>query len=154
MKATLEIKTYNMDGSVESSSSLGIVRRVDGNDDEGYTYQFSYVEDLSNEGKITKTTMVFSDKQLRITRSGEVNSDFIYEAGLVHNTNYETMYGKIPVTINTLEYSCDIERIETEGREVIIRDFTDNIKAQINITYDLEMGGGEPMPVRIEMRLG
>ena len=78
MKSTMQIKTTNMDGSVELSSASGILRRIDGTKEDGYTYQFSYVEDLSNEGKKTKTCMVFSKKQLRITRSGEVNSDFIY----------------------------------------------------------------------------
>lgn len=153
MKSTMQIKTTNMDGSVELSSASGILRRIDGTKEDGYTYQFSYVEDLSNEGKKTKTCMVFSKKQLRITRSGEVNSDFIYEAGLIHNTNYETLYGMIPVSIETEKYNCVIERIENDASEVIIRDFTDNIKGNIEISYKLNMGGGEPMKVKLEMEI-
>lgn len=153
MKATLVISTYNMDGSVDSSSAFGILRRSDGNEEDGFVYQFSYVEDLSNEGKKTKTVMTFSKKQLRIVRSGEVNSDFIYEEGLVHNTSYETMYGSLPVSINTSVFDCVIDCIDTEAKKVAIRDFTDSISANIKISYQLEMGGGEPMPVRLEMKL-
>lgn len=70
-------------------------------------FRLVYVEDLSGDKKMTRTTILINPKSMRVTRRGTLVSDFIYEEGLVHNSLYGTQYGDIAVTLKTTRYKFE-----------------------------------------------
>lgn len=74
----------------------------------GRDYRLTYVEDMSGEGHLTRSTMLISETSLRVTRRGEVNSDFVYGKALTHNTSYATPCGDMPIELVTKVFDCSL----------------------------------------------
>lgn len=98
MKVNIRFESTDTDGQVSVSDICAMMQKRE-ND-----YRFVYVEDLSGEGKMTKSTMLLSENSLRIIRKGELNTDFMYGKAMIHHTSYETPYGMFPVTLETENY--------------------------------------------------
>ena len=99
MKVNLEYESIDADGEKQLSKVAAIMEVRSDN------YKLTFIEDLSGEGKTTRSTMYLSPENMRIIRKGELNTDFMFGPALVHNTNYATPYGNLPVTITTREFS-------------------------------------------------
>lgn len=96
-----------------------------------------YVEDLSGQKHMTKSTIVAGNRTMRVTKHGEILSDFIYEKDLVHNTIYTTGYGEIPVTLFTKDYSYEVR---------------DDGSISIYTNYTLAMNdGAAPIPMELSI---
>ena len=105
MKAVIEFENVDVEtGEVMRSQATALASMTE----QGM--KLTYVEDVSGDGHKTRCTMIFSNNQLRVTRSGELNSDFVYEHGLTHHTKYATGYGSIPVTLQTKHFLHTIMR--------------------------------------------
>lgn len=151
MKVKVYIESTDMDGEV-SESVFNAVMEERQND-----YKLSYVEDISGEGKTTRTTMYVSGSSLRIIRSGELVSDFIYSSGLEHNTTYQTPYGDIPVTIITDEYNF-VGNSMSYGDDIFSgginplktgRSFTINA----DVKYAMQVQGAESMELGVKIKI-
>lgn len=132
MKVNIEFENTDHDGEVTRSTVFAIMEK------RAHDYRFVYVEDLSGDGNMTRSTLIVSKHGLRIIRQGELNTDFMYEPRLVHNTTYATPYGKFPVSIETKEYSY------TEGGDNIL---------SADVKYYLSMNGDEPLNMRIKIKV-
>lgn len=65
-------------------------------------YYVSYEEKLDREsGRTSKTVLRYSDKELRVTRKGEVESVLEFTEGNVHNSLYMTAMGNFEVALIT-----------------------------------------------------
>lgn len=142
MKVRIMFETVDDSGEV-SQSQVNALMEI-----KNHMMILTYVEDLSGEGNKTRCTMQLSPSQLRVFRKGEVNSDFIYGNLMTHNTNYGTMYGDFPVTIQTEKYlyqasGIDLEDVEVEG----------NFSVQVWIHYNLLMGSDEPMKMKMTVKI-
>ena len=74
MKAVIEFENVDVEtGEVMRSQVTALASMTE----QGM--KLTYVEDVSGDGHKTRCTMIFSDNRLRVTRSGELNSDFVYE---------------------------------------------------------------------------
>ncbi len=134
MKVNIELVTTDENGDVTRSKIFAVM------ENQGQqSYRLVYVEDLSGDKKMTRTTLMINPKNMRVSRRGEIVSDFIYEAGLVHNSMYRTSYGDIPVTIKTAGY--EFEELE---------DGCINVRA----LYFLDMGENPAAaPIKLEIRI-
>ena len=140
MKVCLEFNTIDSDGDKTASKCLGVME-VRKND-----YRIVYMEDLSGQGIMTKSTLIISKEGMRIIRKGELSSDFIYEEALVHNTTYKTPYGIFPVTISTSKYVYNDNIVDATS---LPEDFFIGVVAD----YSLIIGQGEPMNMSIEINV-
>ena len=72
MKVRLEFKNTDADGEITTSlvTAMMEIREQD--------YRLLYAEDLSGDGKLTKSTLTISDEGMRIIRNGELTTDFMY----------------------------------------------------------------------------
>ena len=132
MKVNIAFETTDMDGEISETSQFAVMERTkDG-------YRLVYVEDVLNNGNKIKATMLVTNDSLRVIRSGAVNCDFMYGTAMVHNTSYETPYGKFPVTLTTKSYF-----FEEQGKSE--QDFA----LKVDSTYDLVFVGQEPLSMRI-----
>lgn len=131
MKVNLHIESTDFDGEKSEVTCAAMLekRQTD--------YKISYIEDISGEGKKTKSTIYIGENSIRIIRRGEVNSDFIFSKDLEHNTVYETLFGNFPVTIITKLY--EIEKKES------------NIKARID--YEMQLQGASPMRMSVKIHV-
>lgn len=156
MKVNIEFESTDAQGDVLRSNVFAVmeVRRLD--------YRLVYVEDLSGDGKMTRSTIHISEGGLRITRKGELNTDFMYGKSLVHHTTYHTPYGMIPVTIETDAYDFNIGR--TDGLPLDdMKAYTDTLwdgpglpddfEICAETSYRLIMGEQEALPMKIRMRI-
>ena len=149
MKVNLEYESIDADGEKQLSKVIAImeIRPED--------YKLTFVEDLSGEGKTTRSTMYLSPESMRIIRKGELNTDFMFGPALVHNTNYATPYGNLPVTITTKEFDFFASHPEISGGNmlnggVLSLDYSLNVST----SYDIEMNGTKmPMSMRVNVTL-
>lgn len=132
MKVNIAFETTDMEGEVSKTDQFAVMERTN----DGY--RLVYVEDVMNDGNKVKATMLLTNSSLRVMRSGVVNSDFMYGTAMVHNTVYETPYGKFPVTLETKAFSFE-EKRESE------KAFT----LTTSTTYDLIFEGQEPLSMSI-----
>ena len=133
MKVNIQLESTDTDGAVSGSNISAVMQKRE-ND-----YRLVYVEDLSGDGKMTKSIMLLSDTGLRITRTGELRTDFMYGQSMTHHTSYETPYGRFPVTLETEDYDFKLG-----GDEFIISAETG---------YRLIVGGQEPLFMRMKIRV-
>lgn len=131
MKVNIRFESTDTDGQVSVSDICAMMQKRE-ND-----YRLVYVEDLSGEGKMTKSTMLLSENSLRITRKGELNTDFMYGKAMTHHTSYGTPYGMFPVTL------------ETENYEFMIDDEEYIICAETR--YKLIIDGQEPLSMYMKI---
>ncbi len=146
MQVNIEFETTDDDGQVSKSHNFAIMEK------NRVGYRLVYVEDLSGEGKMTRSTMVISPYEMRIIRKGELNMDFIYGPNMVHNTSYMTPYGNFPVTLETQSYSYDVQgKVDTPNQNIVEREISavseeeKGFAIRINIEYALSMSGQAPM---------
>ena len=65
-------------------------------------YYVSYEENIDRESNTkSKTVLRFSDRELRVTRKGEVESVLEFSEGGVHNSIYMTAFGNFDVEVHT-----------------------------------------------------
>lgn len=147
MKVRLEIESTDMEGSIMRTDTTALLERRE-ND-----YKLVYVEDLSGQGKKTRTTLLLTSGSIRILREGEVNSDFMYADGLEHNTVYVTPFGDIPVTLVTEQF--DFMGSQMEIAEEIplpeIKSLPITFFMSYYVEYSLNMRGTEPMPMKVKV---
>lgn len=156
MKVNIEFESTDAYGEVSVTNVFAVmeVRQFD--------YRLVYVEDLSGEGKMTKSTMLMSDRELRILRTGELDTDFIYGNAMVHHTTYKTPYGVLPVTLETENYKF---RVGRKGDVVSEADsnlqdgewngvgLPDDFEIRAETGYKLIMAGQEPLAMRMKIRI-
>ncbi len=151
MKVNIEFESTDARGEVSVTNVFAVmeIRKFD--------YRLVYVEDLSGEGRMTKSTMFLSDKELRIQRSGELDTDFIYGKAMIHHTTYGTPYGILPVTLETEKYDFSVGRVgdtdsgmrsEWEGSGL-----PDDFEIRAGTDYRLIMGGQEPLSMSMKIRI-
>lgn len=84
-------------------------------------YYVSYEEKIDRESSLSsKTVLRFSDRELRVTRKGEVESVLEFLEGSVHNSLYMTSMGNFEVELITDSLKIILEekkwRIEADYR--------------------------------------
>lgn len=152
MKVNIEFESTDDQGEVFVTKVFAVmeIRRFD--------YRLVYVEDLSGEGRMTKSTMFLSDRELRIQRTGELDTDFIYGKAMIHHTTYGTPYGTLPVTLETEDYTFSVGRVgdnvsgaqngEWEGTGL-----PDDFEIRARTDYRLILGEQEPLSMRMKIRI-
>lgn len=147
MKVNLEYESIDADGEKQISRVAAImdIRLKD--------YKLSFVEDLSGEGKNTGSTMYLSPESMRIIRKGEVSTDLMFGEHLIHNTNYVTPYGNLPVTVTTKEFNFSVSHLDFRDAKLL-----KNVDAACDFwiiayaSYDIEMNGVK-MPMSMKVRV-
>lgn len=134
MKALVTFDTTDESGERIHTESVALAAMTDTG------LRLTYVEDVSGEGARTRCTMLLTKRQLRVTRTGELNSDFVYEHGLTHHTSYGTLYGTLPVTLHTTRYRHEADGIDYEARLL-----AEKFAVQTVIGYTLVLGEDAPM---------
>ena len=143
MKAVIEFENVDVEtGEVMRSQVTALASMTE----QGM--KLTYVGDVSGDGHKTRCTMIFSNNQLRVTRSGELNSDFVYEHGLTHHTKYATGYGSIPVTLQTKHFLHTAEGIDYEAA-VLAEEFS----LRLALQYTMEMGNESPMERKMKVHV-
>lgn len=134
MKVNMELVTTDENGDVNETKIFAVM------ENQGQQhFRLVYVEDLSGNKKMTRTTILINPKSMRVTRRGELVSDFIYEEGLVHHSMYGTTYGDIVVTLKTICYKFEQP---------------DNGELYAEAVYFLDMGGSQAAaPVKLVIRI-
>lgn len=149
MKVNLKYESIDSDGEKQLSKVVAVMEIRPEN------YKLTFVEDLSGEGRTTKSTMYISSDSLRIIRKGELNTDFMFGPSLVHNTNYATPYGNLPVTITTKKF--DFSESHLDSRESVPKkscDFHPDFCLSVSASYDIEMNGAKiPMSIKVSVTL-
>ncbi len=123
MKVNMKLVTIDENGD-ESETKIFAVMENQGQQH----FRLVYVEDLSGDKKMTRTTILINPQSMRVTRRGTLVSDFIYEEGLVHHSMYGTAYGDIAVTLKTTNYKFEQ---------------SDNGVINAEAVYFLDMGGSQ-----------
>lgn len=149
MKVNVEYESIDADGEKQISKVAAVM------DMRLKDYKISFAEDLSGDGKITGSTMYLSADSMRIIRKGEVNTDFMFGENLIHDTNYFTPYGNLPVTISTKKFKFSVSHPDFQGnmhvkKSDVPRDFWISAYA----SYDILMNGVKmPMSIKVSVTL-
>lgn len=165
MKVNIQFESTDADNEVTCSNVQAVmeIRQED--------YRLVFVEDLSGDGKKTRSTMVITENSLRLTRAGELNTDFIFGSGMVHNSFYGTPYGTMPVTVTTKEFSHSVGHM---GRTHMVRDeecstvwiepdyyeelsdrmkLPDDFEINVSVAYQLSIGSEEPLGLGMRLKI-
>ena len=148
MKVNIQFESISEDGEKIISNIFAVmeVRKFD--------FRLVYVEDLSGNGNMTKSTMFISPDGMRIIRKGELNTDFMYGKELTHNTTYKTPYGNVPVTIETKSFVFDlVSRDNPDIRLGVGGVLTDDFIMSCSTAYTLTMGCEKPMEMGINITI-
>jgi uncharacterized beta-barrel protein YwiB (DUF1934 family) len=81
-------------------------------------YYVAYEESLDQEtSQSSKTVLRFSERELRVTRKGEVESILEFLEGSVHNSLYMTKLGNFEVELRTerLDIQCHETKVRMEA---------------------------------------
>ena len=133
MKVNLEYESIDADGEKTKAKTMALM------DEISTGYKLTFVEDLSGEGRKTRSTMYVSSTGFRLIRQGELNTDFMFGPDLLHNTLYGTPYGTLPVVISTKSFSYN-------GRN-------EQYIFTIKVSYTLQIEGQEPTPMEIAVKV-
>lgn len=139
MRVHLEFENTDADGSITKSEVTAIMELRDKN------YILTYVEDLSGDGNLTKSSLILSEDSMRIIRKGELTTDFMYGKNIVHNASYQTPYGTLPVTVMTERYS--FQAVGTEENDAV----GEKLRLRAHAAYRLTIGEEEPL--RFNMKI-
>lgn len=152
MKVTIEFETRDAQGGVLTSQvpAMMEIRNSD--------YRLVYVENLSQGGgadrrNLTRSTMLLSQSGMRIIRTGELNTDFMYGREMVHNTTYGTPYGTVPITLKTEDYHFCIEGKDGEPFDGTGVCLPENFLIRAEAVYKLIMEEQEPLDMHIKLRI-
>ena len=85
----------------------------------------------------TRTTLQIEGERVTLTRTGELTSQMVFQVGQAHTSLYETLYGKLPMTIRTLSLKTHLT--ETGGT--------------VSIHYEIQLGGGPAGETRLRLTL-
>ncbi|MDD6401250.1 MAG: DUF1934 domain-containing protein [Lachnospiraceae bacterium] len=140
MKVNLRFESKDPNGDVIVSNFLAVMEIRKNN------YKIVYMEDLSGEGISTKSTIMLARNELRLIRDGEIKADFLFGTNMVHNTAYKTVYGDIPVTLQTKDYSFDIKGAKEKDSFELEKSYM--VTAQV--LYDLIIDGA---PQEMNMKI-
>ena len=147
MKVNLEYESIDMEGEKSLSKVMAImeIRESD--------YRLVFVEDLSGEGNMTRSTMMLSEEGMRIIRKGELNTDFMFGPALVHNTNYATPYGNLPISLITKEFTFSVSHPEfREENPIKSGDVPDGFCISSYAAYDIVLSG-QKMSMSMKVRV-
>ncbi len=148
MKVNIRFESISEEGE-KTISNIFAVMEV-----RKYDFRLVYVEDLSGNGNMTKSTMVISPDGMRIIRTGELNTDFMYGKELTHNTTYGTPYGNMPVTIETKNYEFSLVSKDNPDIKLGVGGvLTDDFIMSCNTVYTLFMGDESPMKMGINITI-
>lgn len=142
MKVILEFETTDETGEVSCSENTALMEMTE----QGL--RLCYVEDVSGDGNKTRNTLLLSDTTLRVLRNGELQSDFLYEHGMQHNTVYQTPYGTFPVTLHTKRFTHNAEGVDYKNKKV-----TDNFFIELGLAYTLSIGADTPMKMEMNLKI-
>ena len=72
-------------------------------------YYVAFEETIQEDSKkSTKTILKFNEKELRVTRKGEIESTLYFTNGGIHNSVYVTPLGNFEVEIKTEKFKVEI----------------------------------------------
>ena len=69
--------------------------------EEGEGFSLSYLESELTGLEGTRTSFTIRDDTVTLSRTGQVNSQMVFEEGQQHTSLYETPYGELTVDIQT-----------------------------------------------------
>lgn len=101
----------------------------------GWTLTYREGEELGLGS--TRTILELREDCLTLTRAGETRSQMVFQAGQAHTSLYETLYGKLPMTIRTLALEADLA--ETGGT--------------VFLHYQIQLGGGPAGETRLGLTI-
>lgn len=101
-------QSYNGDSDCVELITQGIMKK----DENGYT--ITYQETEMSGMKDTQTTLQISKECVTLLRTGETNSQMVFEKDQRHVGYYETPYGMF--TIGTLSNHVDVDITDHGGR--------------------------------------
>ncbi len=85
----------------------------------------------------TRTTLRIEEDRAILERTGELTSQMIFQVGCPHMSLYETPYGKLPMTVQTLSLKTNLT--ETGGT--------------VSIHYQIQLGEGSAGETRLRLTL-
>jgi len=94
---------------------------------KGGAYYITYNESEVTGMNGTTTTLKIADGIVTLTRSGSVNSMFVFERGHKHVSYYDTSYGAFTVGVFTNEVNIDVDDDGGEIRVGYELDIDNNI---------------------------
>jgi uncharacterized beta-barrel protein YwiB (DUF1934 family) len=75
----------------------------------GETYLITYDESEMTGMEGTTTTLKVSDGVVTLSRSGSINSIFMFQQGQKHLSHYDTEYGSFTIGVVTNEMNIDVD---------------------------------------------
>lgn len=100
----VDIRGIN-DGEINFSSEKGVLVEQDG------CATIAYDETPTDGEGSVKTNIIIEGEKITIKKTGDINSEMIFEMGCTHNSNYVTPYGKFQTEIQTKSVSIYNEGI-------------------------------------------
>ena len=140
MKVKLEYESGDANGEKHTSVVTAVMKPGKEN------HRLTFMEDLSGEGNVTRSTMLISMDSMRLIRRGELDTEFFFGRDMVHNTGYKTPCGIFPVTITTREFEVKESHMLKEGI------LPENYSLTLYTTYILGING-EELPMSIKVRV-
>lgn len=104
---------------------------------EGEGWLLTYREGEDSGLGATRTTLRLEGERVTLTRTGELTSQMLFQVGRPHTSLYETPYGKLPMTVNTLKLKTDLSH---DG-------------GRIDLHYQIQLGGGSAGETRLRLTL-
>ena len=102
-------------------------------------YLLRYKEHLSDDGGACTTVIKIDKDTVVMSRSGNINTQMIFEKGKRHVSHYETALGSFTIGVNTDMLSVDVDEA---GGEVEIKYILDiNNSAQVENYLRLNIRG-------------
>lgn len=96
-------------------------------------YTLTYLEGAATGLGGTRTTLELTQDRITLTRAGEVSAQMVFQPGAVHDSIYETPYGKLPMTVRTLSLKTDLN----------------GAGGTVSIHYEIQLGGGPAGETRL-----
>ena len=150
MKVFLELETINEQGETELENMPAILEKQD------KICRLKYLQKVSDNDEYVNTEMIFTSKTMRMKRTGILESDLIYENGLVHNSLYHTPFGALPMTLETKNYSVVLKTAGEEAGEVEdlqLENINDEFEINMSMKYDLIVAEQEPLYMQVNVKV-
>jgi uncharacterized beta-barrel protein YwiB (DUF1934 family) len=160
MRVNLEFERIEESGENGKITFVAVLEMVKG----PYPYRLVYVQNVSDDGKYkAKSELLISKNSMRMISKGDLEEDFLLEKNMVHNTFYNTPYGAIPISIETLSYVMEVwgdidadtvnnsilDRGGASGNAVATNDFT----IEVSVIYNMSLENAAPMTVDMKIRV-
>jgi uncharacterized beta-barrel protein YwiB (DUF1934 family) len=160
MRVNLEFERIEEGGESGKLNFVAVLEILKG----AYPYRLVYMQDVSDDGKFkAKSELLISKNSMRMISKGDLEEDLFLEKNVVHNTFYNTPYGAVPISVETLSYAMEVwgdidadsvnysilDRGGDSGNAVATNDFT----IEVSTIYKLTLKGAEPMTVDMKIRV-